>query len=64
MFIAFFIANQMSPYFQSDTFTRVLDRVNAGVYSLEFKQSKGRLKLITRNVDSLQKARLILSKLE
>ena len=64
MFIAFFIANQMSPYFQSETFTRVLDRVNAGVYSLEFKQSKGRLKLITRNVDSLQKARLILSKLE
>ena len=64
MFIAFFIANQMSPYFQSDVFTRVLDRVNAGVYNLEFKQSKGRLKLITRNVDSLQKARLILSKLE
>ncbi len=64
MFIAFFIANQMSPYFQSDVFSRVLERVNAGVYSLEFKQSKGRLKLITRGVDSLQKARLILSKLE
>ncbi|MBO4476295.1 MAG: transcription-repair coupling factor [Bacteroidales bacterium] len=64
MFIAFFIANQMSPYFQSEVFTKVLDRVNAGVYSLEFKQSKGRLKLITRNVESLQKARLILSKLE
>ena len=64
MFIAFFIANQMSPYFQSNVFTRVIDKVNSGVYSLEFKQSKGRLKLVTRNVDSLQKARLILSKLE
>ena len=64
MFIAFFISNQMSPYFQSGVFTRILDRVNSGLYSLEFKQSQGKLKLITRNVDSLQKARLILSKLE
>ena len=64
MLIAFFIENQMSPYFQSETFTRVLDRVNAGVYGLEFKQSNGRLKLITRHVESLQKARAILSKLE
>ncbi|MBR4826267.1 MAG: transcription-repair coupling factor [Bacteroidales bacterium] len=64
MFIAFFIENQMSPYFQSDVFARVIDRVNAGAAALEFKQSKGRLKLITRNVDSLQKARQILSKLE
>ena len=64
LFIAFFIDNQMSPYYSSDTFKRVLDRVNAGVWPLEFKQSKGKLKLLARNVGSLQKARMILGKLE
>ncbi|MBP5520940.1 MAG: DEAD/DEAH box helicase, partial [Bacteroidales bacterium] len=64
MFIAFFISNQMSPYFRSDTFSTILDRVNTGAVNLEFKQSEGKLKLITRKVDSLQKARSILSKLE
>ena len=64
MFIAFFISNQMSPYFRSDTFSTILDRVNTGAVNLEFKQSEGKLKLITRKVDSLQKARAILSKLE
>ncbi|MBQ2229643.1 MAG: hypothetical protein II424_04435, partial [Bacteroidales bacterium] len=61
---AFFISNQMSPYFRSDTFSTILDRVNTGAVNLEFKQSEGKLKLITRKVDSLQKARAILSKLE
>lgn len=64
MFIAFFISNQMSPYFRSDTFSRILEKVNAGTCNLELKQSEGKLKLITRKVDSLQKARSILSKLE
>ena len=64
MFIAFFISNQMSPYFQSETFSRILERINAGVCSLELKQTEGRLKIITRKVDSLEKARAILTKLE
>ena len=64
MFIAFFISNQMSPYFQSNVFSRILEKVNAGTCNLELKQSEGKLKLITRKVDSLQKARSILSKLE
>ena len=64
MFIAFFISNQMSPYFRSDTFARILDRINEGTANLELKQSEGKLKIITRKVDSLEKARQILSKLE
>ena len=64
MFIAFFISNQMSPYFRSETFTNILEKVNAGTSNLQFKQSEGKLKLITRKVDSLQKARSILAKLE
>jgi len=64
MFIAFFISNQMSPYFRSDTFARILDRINTGTTNLELKQSEGKLKIITRKIDTLEKARAILSKLE
>ena len=64
LFIAFFIDNQMSPYYSSFTFKRVIDRVNEKVWPFEFKQSNGKLKLMSRGVESLQKARLILSKLE
>lgn len=63
LFIAFFISNQMSPYFQSETFTKILSRVSEGCCNLELKQSEGRLKVITRKVDSLSKARSILCKL-
>ena len=64
MFIAFFISNQMSPYFQSETFAHILDRINAGTCNLELKQTEGKLKIITRKVDSLAKARDILGRLE
>ena len=64
MFIAFFISNQMSPYFASDTFSRIIERINSGIYNLELKQSDGKLKIITRKVDSLQKARAIINRLE
>ena len=64
LFIAFFISNQMSPYFKSPVFTRVLERVTAldPVYSL--KQSEGKLKIVTRGVDTMPKAFEILSKLQ
>ena len=64
MFIAFFISNQMSPYFRSKTFAKILQRINEGTANLELKQSEGKLKIITRKVDSLAKAREILTKLE
>ena len=64
MFIAFFISNQMSPYFQSETFAKILDKINSGIYNLELKQSEGKLKIITRKVDTLAKAREILGRLE
>lgn len=64
MFIAFFISNQMSPYFRSDVFARILEKINAGTYNLELKQSEGKLKIITRKVDTLAKASEILGRLE
>ena len=50
----FFISNQMSPYYKSDVFKKIID--NIGRTRFEFKQSEGRLKLVTRGVDSLDKA--------
>ncbi len=64
MFIAFFISNQMSPYFRSDVFARILKKINAGTYNLELKQSEGKLKIITRKIDTLAKVREILGRLE
>ena len=64
MFIAFFISNQMSPYFSSDVFARIIEKINSGLYNLELKQSEGKLKIITRKIDSLGKARDILTRLE
>ena len=52
--IMFFISNQMSPYYKSDVFKKIID--NIGRTRFEFKQSEGRLKLVTRGVDSLDKA--------
>ena len=40
------------------------DEINSGEVSLDMKQSEGKLKLITRKVDTLEKARTILRKLE
>lgn len=56
LFILFFIGNQMSPYFQSDTFANILQKVDshAGIFSL--KQSDAKLKIVARGVDSMQKA--------
>ncbi len=52
--IMFFISNQMSPYYKSDVFKKIID--NIGNTRFEFKQSEGRLKLVTRGVDSMEKA--------
>ena len=63
LFIAFFIANQMSPYFQSETFDRVLKRVTEGG-RLNLKQSEGKLKVVAREVDTMEKAYSLLASLQ
>ncbi len=62
LLIAFFIANQMSPYYKSDTFARVLEK-SAAQPHLELKQTESKLKIISRGVDSLKAAHTILGKL-
>ena len=60
MLICFFVGNAMSPYYQSDLFADVMKKVTL---PFELKQTEGKLKLVARGVDSLEKARSLLGKL-
>ena len=64
LFIAFFISNQMSPYFKSQTFTKVLEKITKNDNIFALKQSEGKLKIVARGVESMEKAFSILSKLQ
>ena len=64
LFIAFFISNPLSPYFKSDKFGRVLQKItdNSAIFTL--KQNENKLKIVARGVDSLEKALLLFKKLD
>ena len=64
MMIMFFISNQMSPYFKSKVFEGVLDKVNRNDQLFNIKQSEGKLKIVSRGIDSLTKALQTLNKLQ
>ena len=64
LFIAFFISNQMSPYFKSPVFSGVLEKVALNDRIFTLKQSEGKLKIVSRGVESMQKAWSVLSKLQ
>ena len=63
MELLFFIANPMSPYYQSKTFEKLLKNVSAHAAVFALKQSDNKLKIVTRGVDSLEKAWQNLKKL-
>ena len=61
--ICFFIANPMSPFYKSDAFTSVIEKIGNLGGRMEFKQVENKLKTVTRGVNSLQEALAILRKL-
>lgn len=61
--IAFFITNPMSAYYKSPVFSRILDRVSANSAIFELKQNNSKLRIISRKIDSLEKAYEVLGKL-
>ena len=61
MLICFFIANSMSNYYTSKTFAELLEKINNSRFTL--KQTEGRLKIITRGIDSTLSALEALKKL-
>ena len=64
MQIMFFISNPISPYYKSKVFERAMMAVN--IYSADFKlnQDGGKLRTVSRGVDSLDKALEILKRLQ
>ena len=55
MMILFFISNPMSPYYKSNVFMRVMEQV--GEHPMfNMRQVENKLKLVTRKIDSLNKA--------
>ena len=61
--IAFFISNPLSQYYRSNKFSKVLENVSAHPKVFEVKQPDGRLRIVVRNVDSLERAYKILKML-
>ena len=64
MMILFFLSNPMSPYYKSPAFSRVLKNVNADDKRFNLKQAEGKLKIVTRGIDSIPKALDVLQKLK
>ena len=63
LLIMFFISNQMSPFYKSGRFEKVLEHINENGNLFEFKQSDGKIKLLSRHVDSISKALSLMEKL-
>ena len=58
-----FLVDSSSPYYSSETFGTILRQVSAHP-EFQLKQTDGRLKIVTRGVDSLGKALANLKKLQ
>ena len=61
--IAFMIANQMSPYYRSTEFSRVMESISKNERLFEFNTNGGKFRVISRKVDSIPKALAVLRKL-
>ena len=62
--ISFFISNPMSSYYKSDIFAKILDKISGSGNRYELKQGTDeKLKIVVRNVDSLQKALSVIEEL-
>jgi len=64
MQIMFFVSNPLSAYYQSKQFEKVLASVNRYPDLFKFNQDGGKLRTVSRGVDSLDKALDILKKLQ
>ena len=64
LLICFFISNPMSPYYKSDTFASVMQRIGENPSVFALKQVETKLKIVSRGADSLKKAFDVLSKLQ
>ena len=64
MLIMFFVTNPMSPYYKSPVFEKVMKKATAMGPGYKFNQDGGRLRIVTRGVESLRRAHEILKRFE
>ena len=62
--IAFFVSNPVSKYYRSKRFADVLENINRNAPLFELKQNDEKLRILSRNVDSIAKAYGLLKKLQ
>jgi hypothetical protein len=60
----FFVNNPMSPYYKSKCFETILARVNEYPADFKFNQDGGKLRTVSRGVNTLSSALHILKKLQ
>jgi transcription-repair coupling factor (superfamily II helicase) len=61
--IAFFISNPLSQYYRTDIFSKILENVSLNPNLFELKQNDSKLRIFSRNIDSVAKAYEVLKKL-
>ena len=64
LFIAFFISNQMSLYFKTKVFDNILEKISGYGSLFDLKQNEGKLKIVSRGINSMSAAYAHLSKLQ
>ncbi len=64
MQIMFFVSNPMSGYYQSSRFEKILGRVGDQPALFKVNQDNGKLRTVTRGVDSMEKALKVLRQLQ
>lgn len=62
--IAFFIANPLSKYYKTKKFSDILEAINVNAPLFELKQNDEKLRIVVRNVGSIEKAYSVLKKLQ
>ena len=62
--IAFFISNPLSQYYRSSRFSAILENIGKYPNLFELKQNDNKLRIFSRNVDSISKAFAILKKMQ
>ena len=61
--IAFFISNPLSQYYRTERFSKILENVSLNPSMFELKQNDSKLRVFSRNIDSIAKAYEVLKRL-
>ncbi len=64
MQIMFFVSNPMSGYYQSKQFEKIIGKLNDQPALYKVNQDNGKLRTVTRGVDSMEKALQVLQRLQ